>query len=166
MVGSGFNGLEFSPDSTQSDKNFFQVFWKSSLLLPLSLSPSPIMSIPSTISRSATRALLRASTRSSASAASRSFSQAATRLPSTSSTSSTLPRLSAFNSTPAASRGIQTLDFAGTKEKVYERADWPLEKLHDYFKNDTFALLGYGSQGHGQGLKWVLNTDWDTRWSC
>lgn len=111
------------------------------------------MSIPSTISRSATRALLRASTRSSASAASRSFSQAATRLPSTSSTSSTLPRLSAFNSTPAASRGIQTLDFAGTKEKVYERADWPLEKLHDYFKNDTFALLGYGSQGHGQGLK-------------
>ena len=27
-----------------------------------------------------------------------------------------------------------------------------LAQLHDYFKNDTFALLGYGSQGHGQGL--------------
>ncbi|PWN22629.1 ketol-acid reductoisomerase [Microstroma glucosiphilum] len=49
-------------------------------------------------------------------------------------------------------RGVKTIDFAGTKEKVYERADWPLEKLHDYFKDDTFALLGYGSQGHGQGL--------------
>jgi len=24
--------------------------------------------------------------------------------------------------------------------------------LHDYFKNNTLALIGYGSQGHGQGL--------------
>ena len=53
---------------------------------------------------------------------------------------------------PSLARGMKTLDFAGTPEKVYEREDWPLEKLHDYFKNDTFALLGYGSQGHGQGL--------------
>lgn len=44
------------------------------------------------------------------------------------------------------------MDFAGTKETVYERADWPLSKLHDFFKNDTLALIGYGSQGHGQGL--------------
>ncbi|KAI0760485.1 ketol-acid reductoisomerase [Fomes fomentarius] len=49
-------------------------------------------------------------------------------------------------------RGVQTLDFAGTKEVVYERNDWPLAKLQDYFKNDTLALIGYGSQGHGQGL--------------
>jgi len=35
---------------------------------------------------------------------------------------------------------------------VYERSDWPLAKLQDYFKNDTLALIGYGSQGHGQGL--------------
>ncbi|THH26995.1 hypothetical protein EUX98_g7200 [Antrodiella citrinella] len=49
-------------------------------------------------------------------------------------------------------RGIKTLDFAGTKETVYERSDWPLAKLQDYFKNDTLALIGYGSQGHGQGL--------------
>ena len=28
----------------------------------------------------------------------------------------------------------------------------PLDKLHEYFKNDTLALIGYGSQGHGQGL--------------
>ena len=33
-----------------------------------------------------------------------------------------------------------------------EREDWPREKLLEYFKNDTLALIGYGSQGHGQGL--------------
>lgn len=50
------------------------------------------------------------------------------------------------------SRGLKTIDFAGHKEAVYEREDWPREKLLDYFKNDTLALIGYGSQGHGQGL--------------
>ncbi|KAK8085588.1 ketol-acid reductoisomerase- mitochondrial [Apiospora hydei] len=49
-------------------------------------------------------------------------------------------------------RGVKTIDFAGTKEEVYERADWPKEKLLEYFKDDTLALIGYGSQGHGQGL--------------
>ena len=30
---------------------------------------------------------------------------------------------------------------------------WPSTDLRqDYFKNDTLALIGYGSQGHGQGL--------------
>ena len=47
---------------------------------------------------------------------------------------------------------MKTLDFAGAPEVVYERSDWPLAKLQDYFKNDTLALIGYGSQGHGQGL--------------
>ena len=47
---------------------------------------------------------------------------------------------------------MKTLDFAGTEEVVYERGDWPLPKLQEYFKNDTLALIGYGSQGHGQGL--------------
>ncbi|KAM7201523.1 hypothetical protein V8F33_003347 [Rhypophila sp. PSN 637] len=49
-------------------------------------------------------------------------------------------------------RGVKTIDFAGSKEDVWERSDWPKEKLLDYFKNDTLALIGYGSQGHGQGL--------------
>jgi len=49
-------------------------------------------------------------------------------------------------------RGIKTVDFAGVKEDVYERADWPRDRLLEYFKNDTLALIGYGSQGHGQGL--------------
>ncbi|ODQ54908.1 ketol-acid reductoisomerase [Saitoella complicata NRRL Y-17804] len=49
-------------------------------------------------------------------------------------------------------RGVKTMDFAGHKETIYERADWPVEKLQEYFKNDTLAMIGYGSQGHGQGL--------------
>ncbi|EGV62161.1 Bifunctional acetohydroxyacid reductoisomerase [Yamadazyma tenuis] len=51
-----------------------------------------------------------------------------------------------------ATRGIKTINFAGTEEIVHERADWPREKLLEYFKNDTLALIGYGSQGYGQGL--------------
>ena len=35
---------------------------------------------------------------------------------------------------------------------IAEREDWPRDKLLEYFKNDTLALIGYGSQGHGQGL--------------
>ncbi|AMD21823.1 HFL033Wp [Eremothecium sinecaudum] len=49
-------------------------------------------------------------------------------------------------------RGLKQISFGGTTEPVYERADWPIEKLREYFKNDTLALIGYGSQGHGQGL--------------
>lgn len=30
-------------------------------------------------------------------------------------------------------RGVKTIDFAGTKETVYERADWPREKLQVSF---------------------------------
>ncbi|EIN09857.1 ketol-acid reductoisomerase [Punctularia strigosozonata HHB-11173 SS5] len=58
----------------------------------------------------------------------------------------------ARRATVEATRGVKTLNFAGTEEVVYERSDWPLAKLQDYFKNDTLALIGYGSQGHGQGL--------------
>ncbi|KAH9057832.1 6-phosphogluconate dehydrogenase [Lactarius vividus] len=65
---------------------------------------------------------------------------------------STVASAARRTTTPNAVRGIKTLDFAGTKEVVYERSDWPLAKLQDYFKNDTLALIGYGSQGHGQGL--------------
>lgn len=62
------------------------------------------------------------------------------------------PRTSAATAPALQSRGVKTIDFAGVKEEVYERDDWPREKLADYFKNDTMALIGYGSQGHGQGL--------------
>ncbi|KAJ3041397.1 Bifunctional acetohydroxyacid reductoisomerase [Rhizophlyctis rosea] len=49
-------------------------------------------------------------------------------------------------------RGVKTLDFAGTKETVWERADFPKEKLHKIFANDTFAVIGYGTQGYAQSL--------------
>ncbi|VVT54891.1 uncharacterized protein SAPINGB_P004314 [Magnusiomyces paraingens] len=49
-------------------------------------------------------------------------------------------------------RGLKSINFGGTEEVVHERGDWPREKLLDYFKNDTLALIGYGSQGYGQGL--------------
>ncbi|KAJ2797468.1 Bifunctional acetohydroxyacid reductoisomerase [Coemansia guatemalensis] len=69
------------------------------------------------------------------------------------------PRFAARAAAPATAtsafqqiRGIKTLNFGGSQEKVYERSDWPKEKLLDYFKNDTIAVLGYGPQGHGQGL--------------
>lgn len=59
---------------------------------------------------------------------------------------------SATTAVPAGTRGVKQINFGGTTETVHERADWPREKLLDYFKNDTIALIGYGSQGHGQGL--------------
>ena len=40
-----------------------------------------------------------------------------------------------------ATRGMKTLDFAGTKEVVYERSDWPLAKLQDYFTVWTSVVL-------------------------
>lgn len=49
-------------------------------------------------------------------------------------------------------RGLKSINFGGTEEVVHERSDWPREKLLDYFKNDTMAVIGYGSQGYGQGL--------------
>ncbi|CDK26651.1 unnamed protein product [Kuraishia capsulata CBS 1993] len=51
-----------------------------------------------------------------------------------------------------ATRGIKKINFGGVEEVVHERADWPQERLLEYFKNDTLALIGYGSQGYGQGL--------------
>ncbi|KAI8589231.1 6-phosphogluconate dehydrogenase [Geranomyces variabilis] len=49
-------------------------------------------------------------------------------------------------------RFVQTLDFGGSKETVWERSDFPKEKLAKIFANDTFAVLGYGTQGYAQSL--------------
>ncbi len=98
------------------------------------------------VARTALRAASRSSSRRVAGAA-RSLSIAATARPA-------LNKLASAAATPALARGLKTIEFSeGIPEKVYEREDWPLEKLQDYFKNETFAILGYGSQGHGQGLK-------------
>ncbi|KAI3651057.1 hypothetical protein MP228_004538 [Amoeboaphelidium protococcarum] len=49
-------------------------------------------------------------------------------------------------------RSVKTLDFGGSRETVYERADYPPDKLKKMFKNDTFAVIGYGTQGRAQSL--------------
>ena len=47
---------------------------------------------------------------------------------------------------------MKTLDFGGTKEVVYERSDYPIAKISKIFANDTFAIIGYGTQGMAQSL--------------
>ncbi|TID28322.1 hypothetical protein CANINC_002499 [Pichia inconspicua] len=63
-----------------------------------------------------------------------------------------LNNLNTLPKTTQSVRGLKKINFAGVEEVVHERADWPREKLLEYFKNDTMALIGYGSQGYGQGL--------------
>ncbi|EIM23578.1 ketol-acid reductoisomerase [Wallemia mellicola CBS 633.66] len=55
---------------------------------------------------------------------------------------------------PAATRGIKDIVFAkeGGVERVYERSDYQGSKLQEILGNETLAMIGYGSQGHGQAL--------------
>ncbi|ORY11467.1 ketol-acid reductoisomerase [Neocallimastix californiae] len=45
---------------------------------------------------------------------------------------------------------VKTINFGGVDETVYERSDFPQQKLNEIFKNDTFAVIGYGTQGRNQ----------------
>eukprot|EP00475_Leptophrys_vorax_P043996 TRINITY_DN865_c0_g1_i2.p2 TRINITY_DN865_c0_g1~~TRINITY_DN865_c0_g1_i2.p2 ORF type:complete len:401 (-),score=115.72 TRINITY_DN865_c0_g1_i2:68-1270(-) len=54
-------------------------------------------------------------------------------------------------------RGFKTLNFGGSMETVWERSDYPPEKIRAILGNDTMALLGYGTQGRGQALNMVDN---------
>jgi ketol-acid reductoisomerase len=49
-------------------------------------------------------------------------------------------------------RGLKTLEFGKTKEIVYERSDFPPSKLKELFSKETFAVIGYGTQGRAQSL--------------
>ncbi|KAI9222276.1 ketol-acid reductoisomerase [Blastocladiella britannica] len=49
-------------------------------------------------------------------------------------------------------RWIQTLDFGGSKEVVYERSDVPPAKMTEILGKDTLAVIGYGTQGRAQSL--------------
>lgn len=95
------------------------------------------MSLPN-VTRSALRASLRASSQTQTIRSFSLLSQAACRPSAT----FQIKVDAAVKPFAVQQRGVKTLDFAGTKETVYERDDWPLEKLQDYFKNDTFALVG------------------------
>lgn len=49
-------------------------------------------------------------------------------------------------------RSVKHLSFGGDKETVYERKDFPPDKLAQMFKGETFGMIGYGTQGRGQAL--------------
>ena len=44
------------------------------------------------------------------------------------------------------------INFAGIKEEVVTREEFPLEKAREILKNETIAVIGYGVQGPGQSL--------------
>ena len=79
------------------------------------------------------------------------LASSSSRLSSSALSSSSLVRPCAV-SVPSQSRSVQTLDFGGTKEKVVSRSDYPPEKVQQLLGKETFAMLGYGSQGRGQAL--------------
>lgn len=89
------------------------------------------MSFPATLTRTAARSALRAASKDVVQKqAIRSIALAASqRAP--------LAKVTPASAAPQATfamqkRGVKTIDFAGTEEKVYERADWPLEKVRDF----------------------------------
>jgi len=47
---------------------------------------------------------------------------------------------------------MAVLDFAGTKENVITREEFPLSKAQEVLKNEVVAVIGYGVQGPGQAL--------------
>ena len=44
------------------------------------------------------------------------------------------------------------LNFGGVIENVMTREEFPLEKAREILKDETIAVIGYGSQGHAQAL--------------
>lgn len=44
------------------------------------------------------------------------------------------------------------INFGGVEETVVTREEFPLEKAKEVLKNETIAVIGYGTQGPGQGL--------------
>lgn len=47
---------------------------------------------------------------------------------------------------------MAVLDFAGTKENVITRDEFPLSKAQQVLKDEVVAVIGYGVQGPGQAL--------------
>src|ERR1700756_1387532 len=49
-------------------------------------------------------------------------------------------------------RTMQKLKIGNESETVYERSDFPPERLRQVLGQETVAVLGYGVQGRGQSL--------------
>lgn len=47
---------------------------------------------------------------------------------------------------------MAVLDFAGSKENVITREEFPLSKAQEVLKDEVVAIIGYGVQGPGQAL--------------
>ena len=47
---------------------------------------------------------------------------------------------------------MATLNFAGTKENVVTREEFPLSKAQEVLKNEVVAVIGSGVQGPGLAL--------------
>jgi ketol-acid reductoisomerase len=47
---------------------------------------------------------------------------------------------------------MATLNFAGTKENLVTREEFPLSKSQEILKDEVIAVIGYGVQGPGQAL--------------
>ena len=49
-------------------------------------------------------------------------------------------------------RQVHTFSVNGINEKIYQRADFPLNKCLKILKNTPISIIGYGPQGQGQAL--------------
>jgi len=47
---------------------------------------------------------------------------------------------------------VAKMNFAGTRETVYTRDEFPLKKAQKVLKKETVTVLGYGVQGPAQAL--------------
>jgi ketol-acid reductoisomerase len=50
-------------------------------------------------------------------------------------------------------RGVKTLDFAGTKEEVYERNDWPREKFQVRAASCSLLTVGILQERHSRSYR-------------
>ena len=47
---------------------------------------------------------------------------------------------------------MKEISIGSSKEQVYERSDYPADKIRAILGQETIAVLGYGVQGRGQSL--------------
>ena len=63
-------------------------------------------------------------------------------------------KVSQFNKINTSIRGMRTLNYGKgiPQEIVYERSDYPINKIKEILKMEKLSVIGYGPQGQGQAL--------------
>ena len=63
-------------------------------------------------------------------------------------------KVSQFNKINTSIRGMRTLNYGKgiPQEIVYERSDYPINKIKEILKLEKLSVIGYGPQGQGQAL--------------